>query len=112
MEVSNFKYLGRVLAASDENWPEVVDSFRKARKRWEFMSSVLGQEVEDPHNSGGFYKELVQANLLFGTESWVVSPCIWRTLGGFCHRVSRRLAKIQPKREVTASQFIRCWARQ
>ena len=30
---SEFKYLGRVLKASDDNWPTVVKILRKARKR-------------------------------------------------------------------------------
>ena len=38
--VAEFKYLGRVLTASDENWLEVVDNLRKAWKRWARMSRV------------------------------------------------------------------------
>ena len=37
VEVSEFKYLGRVLKASDDDWPAVVGKFGKARNRWERM---------------------------------------------------------------------------
>ena len=62
------------------------------------MSRIIGQEVVDPQTYGTVYKVVVQATLLFGTESWVVSPRIRRPLGGFRHRVARRLKKMQPKR--------------
>ena len=41
---------------------------------------------------------VVQATLLFGAESWVMSPQIGRTLGGFCRRVDRRMENIQSRR--------------
>ena len=89
--VSDLKYLGRVLTASDGDWPAVMVNLMKARKRWERMSSILGQEGSYPRNSGNFYKVLVQATLLFGAESWGMPPCIGSTLGGFHPRVICRL---------------------
>ena len=47
-----------------------------------------------------FYKAVVQVTLLFVEDSWVMSPQIVRTLGVFRHRVSRRLAKIHPERDM------------
>ena len=60
----------------------------------------LGQEGADPRTSRNFYKAVLQVTLLLGTESWVVSPFILRILGGFHHRVSRRLTNMQLKRDV------------
>ena len=36
-----FKYLGRILMATDYNLPEVVANLRKARKRWAWISRML-----------------------------------------------------------------------
>ena len=44
MVVTEFKYLGRVLTASDDNWPAVMDKMRKSRKCWMKMSRILGRE--------------------------------------------------------------------
>ena len=96
--VSEFKYLARVLKDSDDNWPVVVGNLRKARKRWERMLGILGCEGEYPRTYGNFYKAVVQATLLFGAESWAISPRIGGNLGGFHHRVSRCLKNIQPKK--------------
>ena len=68
MEVSEFNYFGRVLEALDDNWPVVVRNLRKERKRWARMSIILGRKGADPQTSGIFYKGVVQATLLFGTE--------------------------------------------
>ena len=58
--VSEFKYIGRVLKASDDDWPAVVGKFGKARNRWERMSRMLGREGANPRTSGYFYKAVVQ----------------------------------------------------
>ena len=33
-EVDYFKYLGRILHRSDEDWPEVCHNIRRARQVW------------------------------------------------------------------------------
>ena len=65
----------------------------------------MGEDVEHfgvrgsiPRTYRNLYKAVVQVTLLFGSESWVISPRIGRNLGGFHHRVDRWLEKMQPKR--------------
>ena len=38
--------------------------------------------------SGVFFKAVVQAVMIFGDETWLVTPRIVRALGGFRHRVA------------------------
>ena len=33
------------------------------------------------YNSGNFYLVVVQSVLIFGSETWVMSPCVGRALG-------------------------------
>ena len=53
-----------------------------------------GDRPLDPHQF------LFQANLLFGSETWVATPRIGRTLGGFHHRMDHRLVVMQPKQNI------------
>ena len=55
------------------------------------MSCILSREGETPRVSGFFFKAMIQAVLLFGAETWVVTPCMGKALGGFQTQVERRL---------------------
>ena len=94
---TTFKYLGRVLTELDDDWLAVVANMRKVQRRWELFSSILGREGAEPRTYGNLYKVVVQANLLFGADTWVVSPIIGRNIGGFHHRVARRLTVMRPR---------------
>ena len=50
--VSEFKYLGRVITASYDNWTAVVGNLRKVQKQWARMSRVLGWEGADHLTAG------------------------------------------------------------
>ena len=93
MVVSEVKDLGRVMMALDSDWPTVVGNFSKARKQWAWMSWILGREGADPQTLRNLYKAVVQSNILFRTEYWVMTSRIGRTLGGFHHRVALRMKK-------------------
>ena len=54
-----------------------------------------------PRISGNFYKAAVQANLLSGAETWVMSFQNGRNLGSLHHRVALRLVKIHPRRYIS-----------
>ena len=79
-----FRYLGRVLTAIYHGWLEVVGNLGKARKSWGELSWILSREGVDPKVSGHFYKVVTQAVLLFGAETWVLTP------RSFQHRVENR----------------------
>ena len=42
--VSEFRYLGRLLTATDDDWPEVAGNIRKARVSWGRLARFLGRE--------------------------------------------------------------------
>ena len=46
---------------------------------------------------GKFFKAVTQAVLLFGAETWVLTPNMERALSSFQHRVARRLTGRQPR---------------
>ena len=47
-----------------------------------------------------FYIVVVQAVLLYGSETWILTPHIERTIGGFHHRVVWRLEGRMPQRNL------------
>ena len=46
--VTEFRYLGRLLMATDDDWPAVAGNIKKARRSWGRLAQVLGREGADP----------------------------------------------------------------
>ena len=86
-----FIYLGRVLTSGDDDWPEVVVNLGKAHRSWGQLSRVLGREGADPKVSRTFYTAVTQAVLLFGAETWVLTPRMEKALDNFQYRVARKI---------------------
>ena len=95
--VTVFKYLGRVMMSGDDDWTEVADNLRKARKSWVQMSRILSWEGADQKVLGNFLKAAVQVLLLFGADTWVLTPRMERALSSFKHRVAQRLTGRHPR---------------
>ena len=95
--VTEFKYLGRVLTEGDGDWLEVVGNLGKARRSWGRLSRVLGWDGADPKVSRMFYTLVAQAVLLFGVETWVLTPRMEKDLDIFQSRVARRITGRQTR---------------
>ena len=80
--VTEFRYLGRVLTDTDDDWPAVAGNIWKARVIWGRVARVLGQEGADPEVSRSFYTAVTQQVLLFGAESWVLTKNMESALEG------------------------------
>ena len=52
------------------------------------LSIILGREGAKTRVSGMFFKAVVQAVLIFGSEMWVTTPRMGGAIGGFQHKVS------------------------
>ena len=79
-----------MLTEVDDDWLTVVGKLGKARKSWGLLSRILSREGADPKVSGHFYKAVVQAVLLFGAETWVLTLRMERSLDSFQQRVARK----------------------
>ena len=89
--VSAFKYLGQVMTVGDDDWQEVAGNLSKAWKIWGSLSRILYREGADARVLGNFFNVVVQAVLLFGEETWVLTPSTERALESFQHRAVRRI---------------------
>ena len=72
--MTEFKYLGQVMTAGDDDWLAVVGNLGNARKSWGRISWILSREGSDPKVSGHFFKAVLQAVLMFGEVTWVLNP--------------------------------------
>ncbi len=81
--VEVFKYLGRLLAYDNNNTQAMQGNLKKACKSWGQVSCILRAENASRKVCGVFYKATVQAVLLFGSETWMLSPLSLKSLEGF-----------------------------
>ena len=101
MEV--FKYLGRLIACDDADNQAMRSNLRKARGCWARISRVLRAENASPQTCGMFYKATVQAVLLYGSETWNLSPSSQKRLEGFHIRAAWRMSGLRPEKKPDGS---------
>ena len=80
---TSFRYLGRVILATDEDCPSVIRNLAKTQVVWRSMMRILSREGKNPRLYRFFFKAVVQSILLFCAEMWVLTLCMGRVLGGF-----------------------------
>ena len=96
--VDSFKYLGRLLRYDDNDAMAIRSNLGKARAMWGRLSRVLRAENASPRVCSLFYKATIQAVMLFGSETWNISPASMRSLEGFHLRAARRMAGMMPRK--------------
>ena len=103
--VLEFKYLGRILTVTYKYWPAVVGNLRKARRSWGWLARVLSREGAYPKVSWAFYISMTQAVLIFGSETWVLTARMEKSLESFNSRVARKIMGRQPRRGKDGSWY-------
>ena len=89
--VNSFKYLGKVILTTDNDWTEAVRNLAWAKTVWSRMLRIINREGETPRVSGFFFKDVIQVVLILGAETWVITPRMGKALGGVQTQVVRRL---------------------
>ena len=79
------------MSSNNDEWPAVVGNLVKARKSWGRMQGILRREGATTRILGNFFKAVAQQVLLFGAETWVVTPKMEQSLSAFLHGAVRRL---------------------
>ena len=73
------------MSSSDNDWPAVELSLWRAQIKWLRLEKILVRKVADNRKEGRFYVEVVQAVLLFGSKTWILTPRLEKALVGFHH---------------------------
>ena len=68
-----------------------IRQLARARTKWNRIRRVLRSKGMKPRAMGYFYKAIVQAILLYGLETWVVSDSHLKQFRSFHSRVGRHL---------------------
>ena len=89
--VSTFKYLGRVLDESDNDTKCIDTQIKKLRSRWWRVSMVLKRVGAKARVMARFYLAVVQAVLLYGSDSWTISKRNLAKLNVFHRRAVRHM---------------------
>ena len=92
-----FKYLGWPLDRSDNDWPVVLRNIRKARLVWDCLGKIMRREGEETDASEKFYHVVIQAVLLFGAKTWVLSPPMAQSLEGVHVGLLRQVKNLKAK---------------
>ena len=91
--VREFTYLGRILTENDDDTKAIESQILKARTTWGSIVNILKQEGANPKTMAVFYRTVVQAVLLYGAETWVVSDTNLKKLRAFHHRAVRYMTR-------------------
>jgi len=71
--VTEFEYLGRMISANDHDELAVTARIKAARSKWMQLYRILSADGADCKTMAKFYLAIVQAVLLYGSESWVLT---------------------------------------
>ena len=67
-------------------------NIRKAKARWGQVARILSREGATSGTMAYFYKAVVQAVLLYGSESWVMTQKMWKAVDSFHSSCARYIA--------------------
>jgi hypothetical protein len=104
--VEVFRYFGHLLSQDDDDIQAVRSQLCKARGTWARVGQVLRRENASPRVSAKFYKAIVQSVLLYGSETWVLSPAVLARLEGFLIRTAYQMVKKHVPRRGPNQQWV------
>ena len=90
--MEEFKYLGRSIRADNDDWGEATNNIQRARQRWGMIKRILTRDGADKKMMKRFYMAIIQAILLYGSETWTMTVAIIRRMETFHNRIIRHIA--------------------
>ena len=85
--------LGRILSADHKDDAAVSYNIKKASNAWFGMYRILSADGANAHVMARFYLAIIQAKLLFGSETWVLSQKALGRLEQFHARCARYITQ-------------------
>jgi len=86
-----YKYLGRIISFDDNDDQALTARLQIARKTWGRTRRLLCRQGAGRTTMARFYKVVVQAQLLYGSETWVPNQRCLQRLERFHARCARYL---------------------
>ena len=80
--VATFKYMGRPIDHTCDNWPEIRWNIKRASPVWGRLVKMLRREGGYSKMAEIFYMAVTQAVLLFGLDTWVLLSVMEKMMEG------------------------------
>ena len=81
------------MGEDDHDGRAVRAQLLKARKVWVRLGNILKDENVSPRVNGMFFRAMVQAVLLYRSETWYLTPALLARLNGFQIKAGYRMAR-------------------
>ncbi len=72
-----------MMAQDDDDIQAIRAQLQKARSTWAWVRQVLRSKNASPFVAAQFYQAIIQAILLYGSKTWVISRTALAWLEGF-----------------------------
>ncbi len=105
-KVEVFKYLSRMMAQDNNNIQAMRHQLRKAWRTWAPVGQVLRSENTTPRVAAKFYKAVVQAVLLYTSETWNLTKAVLARLEGFHVQAAYRMAQVHRPKRMAGNQWV------
>ena len=86
--MSTFLYLGRTIVFNNSNWASLCQNLRKAQRHWGMVPGVMVKAGKTVRAREVFYKSVVQAVLICGSEIWFIADTMMKVMEVFHHRIT------------------------
>ena len=93
--MTTFQYLGSPLDQTDDDWPAMRRNTMHTRLFWGRLGTLLQREGAYPRVAAMFYRAVVQAILLYGSEIWVILIAMERKVEGTHTELLRQITGSQ-----------------
>jgi hypothetical protein len=95
-----------MMAQDNNNAQAMQYQLCKARGTWARIGQVLRSENATPRVVAKFYKAVVQAVLLYGSETWSLMKAVLARLKRFHVQAAYRMAQVHRPRRVARNQWV------
>ena len=82
------------MLSNDSDIAAVYSNIQKAQGKWRSLVRVLAREGANPKTTAVFYKAVVLAVLLYGSETWVITDEIYKQLNSFHVVAARQISRL------------------
>ena len=89
---SNLPYFGYTKLYNNSDWMALYQNPRKAQRRCGMVLGVLVKAGATVRAKDMFYKVVLQAVLMYGSEIWVITEAMMKVMEGFHYSITQRIS--------------------
>ena len=87
--------IGRIVTDNDDDMNAVISNLTKATQTWGNLHRIISQDKQkNIKTSTSIYRTIVLSRLLYGSETWILTPRLMQLLEVFHRRCMRLYSSI------------------